>query len=135
MEDEIPVEHFQQFNTWEDLVKYYGVPKNEIRRIGGPGDAIKGEEWYLTLCDLDSTDGDTWYLSYVEADGRTTRIMDRLPEEGLRPIQSSWPSSGWGGTKDGWGSKCKVHYKVDIDNIVKFGFLNWINENPFEVKQ
>ena len=69
---------FHQFNTWNDLLEHYVVPKNEILRAAGPGEARQPGEWYLTPGDgvkwqrevINQNFQDfEWYLSYVGPNG------------------------------------------------------------------
>lgn len=137
---------FKSFDTWNDFIEHYAVPKNEIVRKGGPGDAVQEGEWYLTKAPT------SWGLSFVMADSvdllhnadlgglikylHTGRVnsdevgKDLFLGDNFNDIYTlKWRD----GRKDAWGD-IKYHYKVDIGNIFNFDFLNWINKNPFEIK-
>ena len=122
---------FQQFNTWGDFLEHYAVPKNEIIRKGGPGDAIQAGEWYLTKNKIGEGE---WFISYVGQNGKRTRIstvpynLDKTLNLETDNRYGEW----WSGDKDGWGD-AKYHYKVDIEDIFNFDFLNW-KDDPFEIK-
>ena len=144
---------FEEFKSWRELIEHYVVPQNEIVREGGPGDAIQAGEWYLTYSPqndapdpLDLFHGADWFISYVGPDGlRITywvvgeyETFNTIPPD-TSVIETLTASAGGashprGGTKDGWGQRI-YHYKVEIEDISNFVFLNWINENPLEVKQ
>ena len=134
---------FKHFDTWNDFIEHYAVPKNEIVRKGGPGDAIQAGEWYLTLMPMKS-----WGLSFVMTEADEHKIYADAYEGspikywhagGVSPrFLKEWPkgfyTTKWpDGSKNSWGNS-KYHYKVDIEDIFNFDFLNWINENPLEVK-
>ena len=124
---------FQQFNTWGDFLEHYAVPKNEIVRKGGPGDDIQAGEWYLTKNKIGVGE---WFISYVGQNGKRikiSRLPDNLDYGTPRNLDTDnrygvW----WPGDKDGWGD-AKYHYKVDIEDIFNFDFLNW-EDDPFEIK-
>ncbi len=143
--DKIGVMPFHQFNTWNDLLEHYVVPKNEILRAAGPGEAIQPGEWYLTPGDgvkwqrevINQNFQDfEWYLSYVGPNGFEIKII-HAPSNLNEAIDDSFSThkwDRWNGSKDGWGRGSKIHYKVEIGDVINFVFLNW-KENPFEVKQ
>ncbi len=145
---------FEEFKSWRELIEHYVAPQNEIAREGGPGDAIQAGEWYLTYSStlnppdpLDLFHGD-WFMCYVGPDGR--RIIywvvgeredalrfNIIPPEAsvIGTIAASAERYGnpKGGAKDGWGERI-YHYKVEIEDVSNFIFLNW-KDNPYEVKQ
>ncbi len=140
--DKIGVMPFHQFNTWNDLLEHYVVPKNEILREAGPGKAIQAGEWYLTPADANTRDVDIqdfhdflWYLSYVGPNGFEIKII-QAPSNLNEAVDDSFSTHKWDkwkGSKDGWGRGSKIHYKVEIGDVINFVFLNW-KENPFEIK-
>ena len=137
--DKIGVMPFQQFNTWKDFMEHYVVPKNVILRGRGPGDEIQAGEWYLTPTpeSVQIEEGyNKLYLSYVGPDGFSIRIIE-VPSNTDKTINDSFSThrwNSWKGTKDGWGKDWDIHYKVDIEDVVNFDFLNWRNGNLWGVK-
>ena len=125
---------FEEFKSWRELIEHYVVPQNEIVREGGPGDAIQAGEWYLTSSSPSALNPSKkeWVICYVGPNGHQIkyRNLGKLLSQGIDPKDKYWDS----GAKDGWGW-WKYHYKVDIEDVLNFDFLNWINEYPLEVKQ
>ena len=126
---------FEEFKSWEELIEHYVVPKNEIVRDKGPGDAIQAGEWYLTYASTyhpKSSASKDWYICYVGQGGKWIKYW-KIPTD-LSVTETLTGATSQSGSKDGWGS-WRYHYKVDIDNLAKFDFINWKDENPLEVKQ
>ena len=133
---------FPQFPTWAEFITHYAVPENVINREEGPGDAIGEGEWYLSGCEPLGDARPLWYLSYVGTGGNQARfieIIDGRPSPFYQPplqeptaVFTRWEKSPFlGGYKNGWGSRCIRHYKVDIADVKRFTLINW-TEDPFE---
>ena len=125
---------FAHFSTWATFIAHYAVPENVIIREKGPGAAVGQGEWYLTHCLNPPTGQEKWYLSYVSRSGDqskggrirylplTSSMLRKTPNVGVHWL---------GGHKDAWTGHCKLHYKVDIEDVRGVHFINW-TEDPFE---
>lgn len=146
---------FERFDSWRQFLEYYVTPENEIERKYGPGNHIGDGEWYITLLRGEKIEGETQaFLSYVvpktptwtNNDNQRIKYIILTPPDGSLKLEgklnpryfntSSYTPYTWeDGSKNNWGGRAYLHYRVDFNKRLGRSFINWTNENPLEEKR
>ena len=148
---EVRINPFERFDSWRHFLEYYVTPENEIERRSGPGNHIGDGEWYITLLEPEfmNEGKQRAFLSYVvpktSANLRPNQRIKYIP---IEPPESALKLGGklnhlyfntgiaWtSGSKNNWGGRAYLHYKVEFNKGFGISFINWPNENPLEVKE
>ena len=159
-EDKKGEEPFEgKFDTWKDVFDYYIKDENLLethrakggsnRGLHGPAN-VKGGDYYLV--DFPNFDAGSKNLCYVKKNYRSVEdIYDNIYFLPIQEYIVAWDGrdrwdmsinrvvdgghSRWTtGSNVGWNELHTKFYKIDMFEPFDL-FMNWINENPFEVKE
>ena len=147
-EDKKGEEPFEgKFDTWTDVFDYYIKDENllethrakggSMRGLHGPANVKGGDYYWVDFPDFDAGSKNLCYVKKIYDFSRTqTDNIYFLPiQEYIVGSDMSISRARWsGGGNVLWNELHTKFYKIDMFEPFDL-FMNWINENPFEVKE